>query len=239
MPKVVLAQQKIIVGSTNLSGMCRVVHVGNKVEKLDGTTFGCATKVGVAGLGDPEISFEGFHEAGSGLLDPERWDAVLASGDEVMTVLQKTAVAGDPAVFMNAAQASFEGFPGEVGKIVPFKGSVMGRGALYRGTNLKHGTVSSGAGGTALNLGAVGAAQTLYAAINVTAASGLSGLIGIVMSDDTEAFPSGLARITFTGRSTKGSELLSIAGPITDTWWRAIWSISAGTAEITMVMAIV
>jgi hypothetical protein len=109
---------------------------------------------------------------------------------------------------------------------------------LVRGTLLHNGTQSSGAAAsTPLNLGAVASGKRLYAALHVLAVAGTLDVL--VASDDAEAFGSPTARIVFTQASAVGSQWgTPVAGPITDTWWRASWTVAGGDATFVVAMGI-
>jgi len=71
-------------------------------------------------------------------------------------------------------------------------------------------------------LGAVAAGQYLYAVLHVTEVSADDSIIVTIESDALETFLSPTTQITFASKAAIGSEIaVRVAGPISDTWWRA------------------
>lgn len=112
---------------------------------------------------------------------------------------------------------------GAHGEIAPFSASAAGQSRAFRGTQLHASdTARTATGtGTAYNLGAVSSTQRLYATLHVVAASGTSPTLDVTIeSDDAEGFPSAVTRLTFTQATARTHQFTSVAGPITDTWFR-------------------
>lgn len=88
---------------------------------------------------------------------------------------------------------------------------------------------TSGLTGTAVALIGPTASQSLYAALNITAASG-TNLVVKVQSDDNSGFTSATDRITFSTASAVGWQWSSVAGDLsTETYWRVVATIASGT----------
>lgn len=88
---------------------------------------------------------------------------------------------------------------------------------------------TSGLTGTAVALTGPTASQSLYATLNVTAASG-TNLVVKVQSDDNANFTSATDRITFSTVSATGWQWSSVAGDLsTETHWRVVATIASGT----------
>lgn len=80
--------------------------------------------------------------------------------------------------------------------------------------------------GTGRQEGAVTADQKVYALAQVFAASGTTPTLDLkVQSDDNSGFTSATDRISFTQFTDVGYELKSLAGAITDDYWRITWTI--------------
>lgn len=86
--------------------------------------------------------------------------------------------------------------------------------------------------GAAQNLGALTAAQSLYAALHVLGTTGgAAGTVFSIISSATSSLTAPTTRITFVqGTSQVAGEWQSVAGAITDTWWAAKWAGFAGTS---------
>ena len=118
---------------------------------------------------------------------------------------------------------------GTVGEIAPFSvtksqsSEVMVRGTVEIDEDL---TATGNSGG--VNLGAVGADEKCYVAIHTYAVSGTSTptVTFKLQSDDNASFTSPTDRITFTDITAIGADFQSVAGAITDTYWRLNYTIS-------------
>lgn len=145
------------------------------------------------------------------------------------------------AYFMRGMVPSYTWLEGSVGDIAKAKVQAVGSdGAtgVVRGKLAKeYGTVSTtGAKGTALNLGAVGAAQRLYATFHIFGTPGTT-ITAIVESDSDNTFGSPTTRITFGPHTTAGGRWATpVAGSITDTWWRL--NVTAITGSFVIAAAI-
>lgn len=89
--------------------------------------------------------------------------------------------------------------------------------------------------GTAIAFAGPTASQRMYAALHVTAYSGLTNAVIKVQSDDAVGFPSATDRVTFTTVTATGSEFTSVAGGWnTETHHRISWTLT-GVGSITFV----
>jgi hypothetical protein len=113
---------------------------------------------------------------------------------------------------------------GDVGQLAKFSAQFKGNGLFIGdGTILQSPDAAETAttDGTALQLGALASGETLYAVLHVLSASAADTLDVIVESDSAEAFDqSPETQITFTQATAITSQWLSVAGPVTDDWWR-------------------
>lgn len=78
--------------------------------------------------------------------------------------------------------------------------------------------ITSSGNSTGIQLGAISSDQTLWALLVVLAASGTLDVT--VESDDNSGFTSATTRLTFAQKTAIGAQLLSLAGPQTDDYWR-------------------
>lgn len=197
-------------------------------EILESTTFGNASKRRVSGLLDVSMSHEGYFQANAAV--PQVDDVLsdnFAVPDAIVTICPTTGAAGEKAFSVKSILGEYNR-GGQVGELMPFTISGQGSGSiLIRGTVMENGAKSSSGNGTARQLGAVGAAQKLYAVLHVLAVSGTNPTLDVtVESDDAEAFIDPTTRITFTRATDVGAEWATpVGGGITDTWWRLSWTI--------------
>ena len=120
-----------------------------------------------------------------------------------------------------------------------FTVNATGSEILGRGTILKNATanVTTDGTGTAYELGAVGASETVYAAVHVHYLDG--GTLDLaIQSDDNGSMTSATERIGFTNATATTSEWSTAAGAITDTWWRVSWTYNGTACKFVVTMMI-
>jgi len=237
MSKYVLSDCGVYVAEYDLSGDHNAISLTESGAVLDATTFGCSTRVNAGGLSDIALTGEGYWESGSGDLDAALND-VLMVHDELITIAPQTTDAGDAAKFFKSLTSTYTPMTGSVGELLKFNIGASGRSVLANGNILANEKVTVTGNGTAYELGAVGAAEYLYGGVHVTAFDGTS--IGLTIeSDDNESFTSATTRITFTIASDVTAEWATpVSGAITDTWWRATWTVVGTSMDVVFVMAI-
>jgi hypothetical protein len=109
------------------------------------------------------------------------------------------------------------------------------RGLLVHPSNVSR---TSSSTGTGRQLGAVAAGKSMYAALHVISASGTNPTLDVILqSDDNASFTSATSRITFTQATGRTSQLSSVAGAITDDYWRVSYTIG-GTNTPTFAFAV-
>lgn len=124
---------------------------------------------------------------------------------------------------------------GNVGELAMSK--VSGKsstGPVIRGKLIHPSSASRSAtgNGTGYQLGAVSATQALYAALHVTARTGTASMTLKIQSDDNAGFTTPTDRITsFTAATGRTYQWGSVAGAVTDDYWRCVYTIT-GTGTI-------
>lgn len=95
-------------------------------------------------------------------------------------------------------------------------------------------TRTTTANGTGVQEGAVTSTQKVYALAQVfsIAGTGTPTLALKIQSDDNSGFTTPTDRITFTNFTAVGYQLSSLAGAITDDYWRAVWTITGTSPQI-------
>lgn len=206
----VQSRKEIIDTSIDKSGVERMAGISD-------VSFTCS------GIGD--LTANGIRGIEYGALD----------GAKIVTVCEKGAAVGDVAHFVQLTNSKFAR-GGKVGEKLPFAGAGLGNNSvLVKGTIFATGAKTSTAGGAAQNIGALATGQSVYGCVQCTAntAGGDHKITVKIQSCATSGFASGVTdRITFSDitpsvLSTWGSAL---AGPVTDAYWRAYWTI-AGSAS--------
>lgn len=235
----VLTNAMLWLAGYKLTGAMNALALDYGAELQDATVFGDTGRRRRAGLKTQVFNHQGYWDVGTGVGDAS--DEVLfplVGVDAQPMLISPNGVEGEPAYILRSVTGAYA--PGaQIGQM--FKFTVRGEGAvgepLLAGTLLKNAVQGVGSGtGTAFNVGAVSATQKLYAALQYVG----SGLSAARVESDTSGFPSPTTVVTFTGlAAARGTDWQVIAGPITDTWWRVGWTVTAGTPEFVVTIVIV
>lgn len=234
MAKFVLNNVRLYAGGTDLSGDTNTATLTSNKADVDVTNYNSNLwHERLGGLGSAEIKASGYWEAGTTtapLVDDTAWANLgLAGGITIAP-----AGAADQAVcyFTNMLETDFQPFMGKVGDVAGYSLDVMSTWPLVKGVFAVPNTaITSTANGTINNLGAVAAGQNLYADLHIFSVSGGASITFIVQSAALVGFGSPTTRLTFTANTGASSQILRVAGPITDAFWRASWTIT-GTGSI-------
>jgi len=219
-----ISDAKLYMGEFDLSGAMNETALRYGAELKRATTFGDSGERRLAGLPDAAVEAKGY------------WDSTLGKGifndigvaDVPFSVVPQGETEGNRAFLFRVAAGEYS-LGGPVGEMFPFSlGAESSAGdPLIRGTLMHRATRTATANGSGRQLGAVSAAQKLYGALHVFAASGTTPTLDVtVQSDDASGFLSAVTRMTFAQKTAIGSEWPApIAGAITDDWWRIVWTI--------------
>ena len=236
----VLKDCRVYSGGYDLSGSTNSASLTYAFDELDATMFTAATRFSKPGLAKLSFDMSGLTYS-DGSDEPEDvFYSSLGSTSNPLTIAPLTGAAGEVAYFAETLQLSYS-MGGPVGELCPFTVSGTGQGSkLVRGTIFGTGAKTSTGNSSAYQLGAVSATQYVYGVLHVLAVSGTDPTLDvIVQSDDAEGFSSGATRLTFTQNTTIGSQFITpVAGPITDDWWRATWTIG-GTNTPSFTIALI
>lgn len=233
----VLLNARAFAGAVDLTGVSNKAEVTPSVDTVDVTNFGSAGwKEILGGLAETEIALAGFFESGTVAAagtfeDPELFAQLGAVGP--WSLMPAGAADSGLAYLTNALEASLNAIQGSIGDAAGFEAMAKGSTKLARGV-VGHppGTARTSTGtGTANQLGALSAAQSLYVNLHVLSIAGTTPSLTVrVESDDNAGFSSATTRGTFTAATTAvGGQHMRIAGPITDDYWRAAWTISGSS----------
>lgn len=238
----VLLNSKVYAGEFDVSGQLNQVALNYGADPLDDTTFGSGgTRTHKGGLKAVDLSMGGFVDEGSALIGDFTFNRIGTVDIPFLASAQGAAV-GDIAYFFKAMHAQY-GRPLQVGQLYAFSvsavatgGQPLVRGQIFIAAGAK--TVS-GNSGTAVNLGAVGASQKLYASLHVLSASGTLPTLDVtVKSDDAVGFATPTTQITFTQKIAAGYELRSAPGAITDPFYRVDYTIGGTGPSFSFVVAV-
>ncbi|MDV2503082.1 MAG: hypothetical protein RX318_03935 [bacterium] len=233
----VLTKCKLFVAEFDLSGDMNALDVKRASEVLDRTTFGASERRRLGGLKAVLMEHSGYWNGGADNVDDVLFAKIGVSAVPV-TVGPETGAAGERGNIMLATFGEY--MPkGVIGEIFAFNVSIDSDGDLIDGTILFNGIATATGNGTAYQVGAVSATQSLYAALHVVAASGTTPTLDVILQSDTVGFPSPTSRITFAQKTAIGSEWATpVAGAITDDWWRINYTIGGGSPSFTFIVTI-
>ncbi len=224
---------KIYVGQYDVSGDLNKVAIDDGANELDGRVFNNTAGNTVLGLYNPKLNAQGLVTLGAAAVH-QSLQTNKGIADVPVTVSPESGAAGDVAVFMQSIQTTLK-TGGQVGEILPFTIDAMARGipSISGRMFVAAGNKTSSTTSAIIQLGAVAATQKVYAALHVFSRSGSSPTLDVtVKSAALVGFGSPTTRLTFTQAIAAGSGWQSLAGAITDQFWRVDWTIG-GTGSPT------
>lgn len=229
----VLTDARIYFASADLTGYSNKVETGASVEELDRTTFASGgAKERWGGLVDMTASVSGFWEAGDLSKPDDTFWANLGASTVPLTVAPTSGAVGSLAYLSRVLEASYKP-GGDTGKLLGWSAELKGNWPLVRGTVLHpQGTARTASGtGTGQQIGALSSSQALYATLHVfsIAGTGTPSITVAIESASDSGFTTPTTQATFTAATALGGQTAKVIGPITDTYWRAKWTI-AGTS---------
>lgn len=229
------------VGSLELTGQSNRVSFDAMVEELECTTFGSGgNREYVGGLESVSISGGGFIDLAN-VYDVEQFhfDNRRELVPHTIGVSNSGSAVAAKAYLTKALDTSLKA-GNDVGQLFGWELSATGSAKSGYGKFLwsPATAVTSTADGTAVEIGAIPDGKHALATLHVLARSGSAALTAVLESDaDADFDGSETARISFTQASGVGSQFGSVAGPITDTHWRAALTVS-GTGSLTIAIAV-
>ena len=220
----------ILVGGLELASHGKNITLATEVVPLDTTSFdgtGCVSLIGGNKSGKVDMSL--MQNLASGSVDSTLFD-LLGDADVPHSICTLSAD-GSRAYLFRGIPLSYTPNEGNAGDLAMAKLSGQSStGGVVRGRLIHPGSASrtSSSTGTGRQLGAVTAAKSLYAALHVLSVAGTDTptVTVKVQSDDNASFTSATDRITFTGATAVGAQWSSVAGAITDDYWRISYTIS-------------
>ena len=243
MSTLALATAYAYVGGHDFTGDINTWRLGGEGEPQECTNFRSGGWREYK-LGLKKSMFElGGHwqSAAADAVDPETFNNLGVTGRVITTGVVETE--GEPAFFHRGMQADYT-VGGTLGQIAPFRVTANGtdgptgvvRGALA----VKMTTVTTtGAKGTALNLGLIGAGQYLYATLHLLGTAGTS-ITCVVESDEDNTWSSPTTQISFGAQSTaNGFWGTRVAGAVAnEDWFRLNVTAITGTWVIAAAIGI-
>jgi len=229
----VLTNADIYLASADLSGFGNNVQLQPRVDVLDRTTFssGGAKEVN-GGLSGAAVALKGFWQAGDATMPDDMFWTNLGATAVPLTVIPSGGAVGDLAYLTRVAELGYTP-GGQVGQNLMWSADLHANWPVARGQVLHpQGTARTSSGnGTGVQLGAVDANHALYVTLHVLFISGTSTpTITVSIQDSVDnTFASPHTTGTFTAATALGGQTLKVAGGITNTWYRATWTISGSS----------
>lgn len=184
----------------------------------------------IAGRKKVTFSMDGMADFAVGEVDPTVSTAgTFATGSVPFSVLPAGITDGSRAYTTSALSLQYTPISG-AGELSMFHLAGAGVGAPLIAGTLLHPTATartSSSTGTGRQLGAITATQRMYGALHVLSA-GTGSMTVKIQSDDNASFTSATDRITFTAATAATYEWSSVAGAVTDDYWRVSYTISGG-----------
>lgn len=234
-------EASLLLGANELATTAKAFTLNTEVQELDVTPISTTgwTEV-IGGLKSGTVDIELMSEFADGGPDAPIWSNLGSAG--VAQSIVTNVADGSAAYTFSGIPLTYTILQGSVGDVAMSQvsgassSSPVVRGKLLHPTSTAR--TSSGTG-TGRQLGAVTASQSVYAALHVTAASGSSPTLDvIVQSDDNAGFTTPTSRVTFTQATDTTSEFLSTAGAITDDYWRISYTIGGSTPSFTFAVVV-
>lgn len=237
----VLKDVTIYVDSADLSGELNAAALDLGSEMLDDTRFGADTRKNTAGLTTARMAHEGYWRA-NGVDGPDDFlFPNLGTRNVPATLCPEGASMGGLAFFFRTVQGEYS-LGGQVGALLPFSVSAEGSDGVppTRGKVLQPaGVVTATGTGAAVEIGAAGSGQTIYAALHVLSASGTSPTLDVeVQSDVDNTFGTPVTALTFGQQSAVGSDWQTVAGPNADTHYRVSYTVGGTNPEFSFVVVV-
>lgn len=238
----VLTDTAVYVGAADLTGYSNKVEIAAQREAKDATTFASGGWTeSRAGLAKVTANIEGFWDAGSGILPDDRMFGDLGVAGVPLTFAPLGPADGGLAYFTSGVRPEYS-FGGKVGDMLAYKSRAVGDQPLVRGAIIHPSTSAKTTTGTGIAqlIGAASASQRIYAALHVLAVSGTATptLTVTVQSDTAVGFPSATTSISFAAATAIGGQFLSVAGPLSDTYFRVSWTITGTNPSFLFVVAV-
>lgn len=228
------AKQEILLAGTRFTAQTNAIAEAMSTAELDATVYGNDTVIHAPGLKGYGVSLNGFWNPAEDKVIDDNW-----RGRNIpFSLLVTNGLAGTPARSFKSMWAKYE-LGGKIGELVKASLDMGAMDAPVYGSVLHNASATGNVTGTAFELGAIEATESLYGILHVF--SGTGSFVVKIQSASDEAFTSPNDRITFatiaTGTPT-GSEWAKLGpGAITDTWWRAV-ATNPNTRDFAVIAAI-
>lgn len=236
----VLKDTRVYLAGYDLSGDLNASTLDYGAEMLDDTRFTTGARKNAPGLTTARLNHEGYWRAGGSGPD----DAIfsrIGTANVVTTLAPLTGAVGEVAYTFRAMHPEYQ-LGGQTGVLLPFSVTAEGddgippvRGLILQAT----GSVTETEDGAAVEVGAVGANQTLYCALHVVSAAGTDPTLDVIVeSDADDTFASATTRATFGQKTDIGSDWQTASGAIADEFYRVGITIGGTDPDFSFVVVV-
>lgn len=246
MPKLVLHNVRLFAGGADLTTYSNKAELTAEVEEKESTAFsatGQTWKETLGGIHSTTIAGSGQWDAAAnanGPLLPDDASFGFVGAVQAVTVCPSTAVDGSLAYLGGFLRQNYN-LGGSVGDVAPWTGNWQGNWPLARGYVTANPTPRTATGtGTIVNIPTgVPAGGFLIATLHVMSVAGTSpSVTGVIQSATTVGFSSPTTRLTFNAATGVGGQVMRVAGPITDTYFRLSYTITGTTPSLLFMSAV-
>ena len=221
MAVIALTDAYVFVGSHDFTGDSNELVLEVTVNELNVPVFGDTWNAVIGGVKNSRLTMAGYWQSGADTVDAVSFDDV-AVASRVVT-LGHTQTEATTAYFGQVMSARYS-HGGQHGEVYPFSldasgsdgdGFIQGQLALAKST-----VSSTGAIGSGVQLGAVGATEYLYSSFHIIGTPGTTITV-VLESDDNAGFTTATTRATIGPETTAGGTWVTrVAGAITDDYFR-------------------
>lgn len=239
MSSFVLKDAQIRFNELDITSIMNQMTLNYGAELQDSTTFGAVARRRRSGLIDVSMNYRGFWD------DPPDLSLFNSIGNDtpkVISVAGLGEIEGTRTYSFTAKKSEYSP-GGAVGEMYALNMTAMGDSPLSRGRLFGFGAKTVSGMSSPLLLGAAASGKTLYGALHVVDNEGTGDqtLNVIVESSATETFDStAVTRLTFDQVvNANEAQWKTLAGPLTDTWYRATWTIAgSGSPSFTIFLTV-
>jgi hypothetical protein len=236
MAEFMLDNVQIWLGAFDYSTYSNQITMNYGAELVDVTTFNDGARSRLPSFENFEATLNGFYDTDA-LVDTEI-ESRHGGDAEPMSVCFDTGAVGDKAYLSNGIVGNYN-LGGGVGEPGVYSLDLANQGVgskLVLGFVVGSGTKTVTGNEAGGNIGAIdntGSGEVGYAALHVSEWDSLTSLDVKIVSDDDNGFPSATDRFTFTQLTDNGTEFLTLASDVTDTYWRVQYAIAgSGSCEV-------
>lgn len=241
MAKFTLQNVRPFAAGADLTSRSNRFEISMEAESKDATSFAPSGSVWheeMSGIRTVTVNGAGQWEAGDvSMVDDSSF--VNLGATIPLTLCPQTAADGSLA-YLTAFNRTAYSLGGAVGDVVPWSGNWVGNWPLARGAVVATPTARTATGsGSVFTLPAVLAGQYLVGTMHMMSVAGTTPAMTLtIQSSAVVGMTSPTTRLTFNSQTAIGGQVFRIAGPITDTFYRANWTISGTTPSLLFLSAI-